>query len=130
MLTASNFGPVCQMRPPTSCAARVKEMLYPAVSDALALKYGHDNEDTARRELAIGLKKKIQTCGFFVDQELPFLGASPEGLIDEDGFVEIKCPFSAKDVIASEAAEALTQMKGIFEKKHPNIMSRTHRYSY
>ena len=105
-------------------------MLYPAVSDALALKYGHDNEDTARRELAIGLKKKIQTCGFFVDQELPFLGASPEGLIDEDGFVEIKCPFSAKDVIASEAAEALTQMKGIFEKKHPNIMSRTHRYSY
>ena len=114
MLTASNFGPVCRRRPSTR-AARVKEMLYPAISDALALKYGHDNENIARKELEIVLKKKIKTCRLFVNQEFPFSGASPDGLIDEDGLVEIKCPFSAKDFIASETAEALTQMKGVFE---------------
>ena len=57
MLTASNFGAVCRMRPSTSCAARVKEILYPPISDVVALRYGHDYEDTARRELEIVRKK-------------------------------------------------------------------------
>ena len=58
------------------------------------------------------------------------MGASPDGLIDEDGLVEIKCPFSAKDFTPQEAAEALTQIKGVFNKKNSDTMSRTHRYFY
>ena len=77
MLTASNFGAVCQMRPSTSCAARVREILYPPISDAVALRYGHDYEDTARRELKIELKKEIRLCGLFIDQGSRFVGAAP-----------------------------------------------------
>ncbi|CAH2107971.1 unnamed protein product [Euphydryas editha] len=36
-----------------------------------------------------------QECGLFIDPELPFLGASPDGLVGEK-IVEIKCPYSAK----------------------------------
>ena len=75
MLTASHFESVCRMRLTTSCAGKVKEILYPPISDALALRYGHDYEDTARKELAIELKKQIRLCGLFVDREFPFLGA-------------------------------------------------------
>lgn len=31
----------------------------------------------------------------FIDSKLPFLGASPDGLIGDNGLVEIKCPISA-----------------------------------
>ena len=130
MLTASNFGGVCRMRLTTSCGVKVKNILYPPISDVVALRYGHDYEDTARRELAIKLKKEIRLCGLFVDKELHFLGASPDGLIDEDGLVEIKCPLTAKDLTAQEAAESLTYMKGVFDKKDSDAMSRTHKYFY
>lgn len=59
------------------------------------MKYGRDNEEKARKEVAIKLKKKIKTCGLFIDEENPCLGASPDGLIDENGLIEIKCPISA-----------------------------------
>jgi len=39
------------------------------------------------------LKREIKLCGLFIDTENPCLGASPDGLIDEDGLVEIKMPF-------------------------------------
>jgi len=52
MLTASNFGVVCRMRPTTSCAITVKNILYPALIDTVAMKYGRDQEEIARKELA------------------------------------------------------------------------------
>lgn len=41
-------------------------------------------------------------CGLFVDPELPFLAASPDGLL-EDSIIEIKCPYSAKNISITEA---------------------------
>ncbi|KAL0116395.1 hypothetical protein PUN28_009783 [Cardiocondyla obscurior] len=44
------------------------------------------------KELAVKLNKKIKLCRLFIDNENPCLSASPDGLIDEDGIVKIKCP--------------------------------------
>ncbi|KAL6418944.1 hypothetical protein ACFW04_014155 [Cataglyphis niger] len=95
MLTASNFGTICRMRPTTSCAATVKAILYPSFIDIAATKYGRGNEEVARKELAIQLNKEIKLCGLFIDTENSCLGASPDGLIDDNGLVEIKCPLSS-----------------------------------
>jgi hypothetical protein len=38
---------------------------------------------------------KILECGMLIDEEFQFLGATPDGLIDDHTLVEIKCPFSA-----------------------------------
>jgi len=38
----------------------------------------------------------IGSSGLIIDNELPFLAASPNGLINEDFLVEIKCPMSIK----------------------------------
>jgi len=40
---------------------------------------------------------KVLPTSLFVDFNLPFLAASPDGLIENDAIVEIKCPYSAKD---------------------------------
>ncbi|KMQ82941.1 hypothetical protein RF55_21408, partial [Lasius niger] len=111
MLTASNFGTVCRMRPTTSCAAAIKNILYPPSIDTAAMKYGRDKEEIARKELAIKLNKKIKSCGLFIDTKNPFLGASPDGLIEENGLVEIKCPLSAEHLTAEEAVETLPSLK-------------------
>ena len=33
----------------------------------------------------------------FIDPEHPFLPTSPDGLVGEDGLVEVKCPHLARD---------------------------------
>ncbi|KAL6417133.1 hypothetical protein ACFW04_012961 [Cataglyphis niger] len=81
MLTASNFGTICRMRPTTSCAATVKAILYPSFIDTAATKYGRENEEVARKELAIQLNKEIKPCGLFIDTENPCLGASLTDLL-------------------------------------------------
>lgn len=45
---------------------------------------------------------KIESCGFFISQSHPFLGASPDGLIGTDTVVEVKCPYSRKNSLISE----------------------------
>jgi len=94
------------------------------------MKYGREMEKIAKKELAVTLKKEIKTCGLFIDIKNPCLGASPDGLIDEDGLVEIKCPLSAEHLTAEEAINTLPQLKGIFDKKNPDKMYRNHRFFY
>lgn len=49
------------------------------------------------------LGSAILPCGLFVNNDLPFLAASPDGLISYDSIVEIKCPSSIKDYTPEEA---------------------------
>ncbi|KYN05017.1 hypothetical protein ALC62_04094, partial [Cyphomyrmex costatus] len=130
MLTASNFGTVCRMRPTTSCATTVKSILFPPSIDTAAMKYGRDMEKVAKQELSKILKKDIKPCGLFIDSNNPWLGASPDGLLEEDGLVEIKCPLSAENLTAEEAIHTLPRLKGIFDKKDLNAMNRNHRFFY
>lgn len=46
---------------------------------------------------------KIEKCGLFLDKKHPYLGASPDGLVGEDVCVEVKCPYSARDMTVKEA---------------------------
>lgn len=105
MLTASNFGMVCRMKQNTSCASAVKNIMYGPCVDTVAMKYGREMKEMARQDLAAKIQKDIKKCGLFIDYEYPYLGASPDGLIDEDGLVEIKCPFSAENIKAEEAVQ-------------------------
>jgi len=58
------------------------------------------------------------------------MSATPDGLIDENGLVEIKCPQLAEHLTAEEAIEKLPSWKGVFDKKNPDKINRKHRYFY
>lgn len=105
ILTASNFGKICNMRPTTSCQNVVKNLLYSEFDNA-ALRYGRENEILAKIQLEKEQDIKISECGLFIDAEFPFLGATPDGLIDKDGIVEIKCPSSAAEITPEEAIKS------------------------
>ena len=51
---------------------------------------GHALEDDARLVYEMETGNKIDVVGF-IDLEKDFLGCSPDGLIEKDGMVEIKC---------------------------------------
>lgn len=107
MLTASNFGKIIKMRQTTGCQNFVKNHLFGGVTTA-AMEYGKSNEETAINEFKKILNVDIKKCGIFVDKEYPYLGATPDGIINSDGIVEVKCPASA---------ENLTPDEGILQKK-------------
>lgn len=48
-------------------------------------------------------------CGFYVSVEYPFLGASPDGLMEYgscgSGIIEVKCPFSGRMTSLEARAE-------------------------
>jgi hypothetical protein len=40
---------------------------------------------------------KCLPAGFFIKPDYPFLGASPDGVIDDEYLIEVKCPFSGRN---------------------------------
>lgn len=96
LLTASNFGRVIKRRMNTSCSNIVKDIIYKkSIDHVMAIKHGKDNEELAKKQLEKEINVKVKPCGLFIDKEQPYLGASPDGVIDEDTIVEIKCPITA-----------------------------------
>lgn len=130
MLTASNFRTVCRIRPTSSCTSTVKNILFPLSIDTVAIMYGCEKEEIARKELSAKFNKEIKACGLFIDKENLCLDVSPDGLIEKDNLVEIKCPLSAEHFTAEEAVQTLPQLKGIFDKKYLDKMNQNHRYFY
>ena len=60
----------------------------------IATEYGNRMEDGARWQYEMETGNTVETASFVMFED--FLGASPDGYIEHDGLIEIKCPFSKK----------------------------------
>ena len=51
----------------------------------------------------------ITVCGFYISEDNPYIGASPDGLVSckccGTGSIEIKCPFCKKCDVISDATD-------------------------
>nr|XP_042913257.1 uncharacterized protein LOC122273253 [Parasteatoda tepidariorum] len=99
-LTASNFGVVCNKLPTTKCDTIIKKLLYFDLSTE-AMRYGKRHEVDAINALQ-NLNHNVSPCGLFIDKDLPFLAASPDGLVGNDGIIEVKCPAKCYDITPDE----------------------------
>ena len=57
-----------------------------------AMEKGVDLEPTAREKYELQNLLTVELVGFIQHPEMPFFGASPDGLVGDDGLVEFKCP--------------------------------------
>lgn len=131
MITASHFGHICKMRKSTSCASRVKSIIYPQELNVKSVQHGTKYEDVARENIESTLKINIMRCGLFIDSEIPFLGASPDGLIGDDGIVEVKCPFAARFLTPEDAiAGNISNLRSLYKSEKEEEMKRSHVYYY
>lgn len=63
-----------------------------------AMQWGTDHEDQARAAYEFNMGCTVKTCGFADHPRLSMSGASPDGLVDSLGLVEIKCPNTATHI--------------------------------
>ncbi len=59
-----------------------------------AMQWGIDHEDEARARYEEETGNVVELAGFLLHPTIDFFGASPDGLVGQDGLVEIKCPNS------------------------------------
>lgn len=76
---------------------------------APALSYGKRNESKVKgKYLVQHPNRHIHDCGLIVNNEYPFLGATPDGKLCDHGLtglIEIKCPYSARDITVEQACK-------------------------
>ena len=119
-LTASNFGAVAGVNPYQSRnealqnkLGRRKEIMG---TGAEACAYGTKMEPTARMayEARTGNICGMQR-GCVPHPDYPLLAGSPDGLVGNDGLIEIKCPFYAKQPHVRIPMHYYCQINGLME---------------
>lgn len=63
-----------------------------------AMQWGIDTEPLARAAYSFFRDQDVSEVGFVEHPTIPMCGASPDGLIGDDGMVEIKCPNTATHI--------------------------------
>lgn len=63
-----------------------------------AMRHGIEQEPWARQAYSERTGLDVFECGFIPHPEIARAGASPDGLVGDDGLVEIKCPNSATHI--------------------------------
>lgn len=71
-----------------------------------AMQWGNDWEPTAREAYGLHVGEFVDEVGFVRHPTITDSGASPDGLVGDEGLVEIKCPNSATH-IATLRGEAI-----------------------
>lgn len=104
-LTSSNFGKVCKLRASTSRKNIVKNILYNNFSVNLATNYGIEIELLAKATFEQKTLFQILPAGLFIDKTYNFLAASPDRLLENNRIVEIKCPFTIKEMTPKDAVK-------------------------
>ena len=63
-----------------------------------AMQWGTDVEPQARAAYEFMRDMTVEEVGFVAHPSIPMSGASPDGLVGDDGLVEIKCPNTATHI--------------------------------
>ncbi len=76
---------------------RLTKCVTPSFSNA-AMIHGTETEPDARRAYEFFADRDVQEVGFVPHPSIGMAGASPDGLVGDDGLLEIKCPNSATHI--------------------------------
>lgn len=96
-MTASRFGEICRATEKKDVFKLCSSLYNKKKITTEPIIYGQQNEAVAVRRFEESFEKQVERCGLFVCEELPFLAASPDGLvIGENAIIEVKCPYNGR----------------------------------
>lgn len=121
LVTASQAGPIAKSRSSSSFKNKLKSA--DTLFSTPATRHGIYFEDMALQKFSEVQKKKVGRCGLFLHPRILFLGASPDGILeDESGIVEIKCPYYTNAKTKANPQGIIPKsIKDAIEKKLGNI---------
>ena len=100
-LTANNFGSVLQAKRVTPSLLKRLPGEYD-LSLVKAVQWGVNNETEALKAFTNLTGKTVLETGIWLDTS-GILGASPDGLVEEDSVLEAKCPYTERNMTIEEA---------------------------
>lgn len=109
-LTGSNIGAALGVNPWKTPEDLIRQMVrefHGADSEFkgnIATEYGTLHEPLALMDYMGKTGNMVEECGFFVHPEIDWLGASPDGLVNQFGTIEVKCPFGLRNKKGEELA--------------------------
>jgi putative phage-type endonuclease len=76
---------------------RLTGCVQPSFTNA-AMIHGTETEPEARRAYEFFVDRDVQQVGFIPHPSIEMAGASPDGLVGDDGLLELKCPNTATHI--------------------------------
>lgn len=70
-----------------------------------AMQWGTDTEPRARAAYEFVTDRQVVEVGFIDHPEIAMSGASPDGMVGDDGLIEIKCPNTSTHLSTLEGAK-------------------------
>lgn len=95
----------------------------------MATEYGKLHETFAIEAFEAEYNLKVEKCGLFIDKEHYFLGASPDGTVENEAIIEIKCPQCIKKLHPKDAIKEKKIKFAILEGDTFKL-KRNHDYFY
>ncbi|XP_069678760.1 uncharacterized protein [Periplaneta americana] len=121
-LTASNFGKICRTRDPEKLARQLRMRSNFQNNN---MKWGLQMEGLARMRFEEITDNRVVRCGLIIHPEKSYLVASCDGLIGNEGVLELKGLSSQKNYKISVNAVPYLQMIG-----RNVVLKRNHNYFY
>ncbi|XP_076106234.1 uncharacterized protein LOC143074906 [Mytilus galloprovincialis] len=106
-ITASNFGAV-MLRKKDINDKFLKNTFKRKQFTSLETSYGTSNETIAKQMYIKQSGNHTHDIGLVVQPDLPFIGSTPDAVVcdkTETGIVEIKCPYSVRNMTLKEACD-------------------------
>lgn len=136
-ITSSLFGSVLSHKPSTPPDNLVLRIIQPRTFSTPATAYGLTNEKIAIQEYQKRNQDSIvSSSGVIINPNCCFLGASPDGAVynpsntlEPFGFLEVKCPYSARDVTPVEACHIEGFYCTLNSEKHLQLKTTHHYYA-
>lgn len=94
-VTASYFGRICNSKNNNSLTNIFNSMGSNFTNSAI--QYDIDNEINAVALYEAQTSKKCNKCGLTIHKLYQFIAGSPDGLVSNNGIIEIKCPYSYRN---------------------------------
>lgn len=101
LVTASRMSDVMAKLKSAARYGYKKEIVYECLTGlsadtyvSPAMEWGIENEPLARAAYELDHNLDVEDGGFFIHDKISRFGASPDGLVGDDGVLEIKCPTS------------------------------------
>lgn len=95
-MTASRFGDIAKMTNRRNKDKLCNSLVRRSVTTK-AMLHGKQFESKAIIKFEQQKSVKCLPAGFFIRPDYPFLGASPDGVIDDEYLIEVKCPYSGRN---------------------------------
>ena len=95
----------------------LSSILKPPKFTSAATSYGTNSKKIAKNMYRKKTGNHVHDCSFLVNTKFPFISASPDGKICENGqsdILDVKSPFSLRDWKISEALESYEKRDSLF----------------